>query len=274
MKTFVLIVALILHISAFGQDVYLDKINYHGWEIKKGDTVSLTDYGGSIGEYQYVFKGDNLLSYEDNDVFRVKGIKKSSEDSRYYVHISGNEAKGYYIDLDGAVSSGEISIPKNVNLGDVSDPNKSITGINGVIYKVGDYIKLGTGSMPDGDFKYIRINAASLFRYYSNTGYNGLANQANSMPRASSGMKFKIIRIDRRGTKENGYVYYPIIKAGARYEIDLNNALKSGEVAGYSASKSETISTADELKKFKDLRDSGAITEDEYQQQKQKLLSK
>jgi outer membrane lipoprotein-sorting protein len=38
-------------------------------------------------------------------------------------------------------------------------------------YKIveGQEIKIGTGSMPDGDFKFIRRNAMSIFSYYSTT---------------------------------------------------------------------------------------------------------
>lgn len=72
---------------------------------------------------------------------------------------------------------------------------------------VGDKIKIGTGSMPDGDFKFKRTNSGSLFAYYSNTGYQGLANQANALSRSSSGLQYKVIRIDKRGDKKHGYVY-------------------------------------------------------------------
>ena len=53
-------------------------------------------------------------------------------------------------------------------------------------------IKIGIGSMNDGDFKFIRTNATSLFNYYSTTGYQGLANQANSFRRSNSGLTFKV----------------------------------------------------------------------------------
>src|SRR5690606_34326972 len=73
-------------------------------------------------------------------------------------------------------------------------------------YKIidGQEIKLGSGAMPDGDFKFIRRNSASLFSYNSTTGYQGLANQANSLPRNQAGLKYKIKKIEKRGSKKRG----------------------------------------------------------------------
>ncbi|KFC23260.1 hypothetical protein SAMN04488097_1226 [Epilithonimonas lactis] len=60
--------------------------------------------------------------------------------------------------------------------------------------------------MPDGDFKYIRTNSASLFNYTSTTGYQGLANQANSLPRNNSGLKYVIKKVEERGSKREGLI--------------------------------------------------------------------
>ncbi len=63
-------------------------------------------------------------------------------------------------------------------------------------------LKIGTGSMNDGDFKFIRTNASSLFNYYSTTGYQGLANQANSFRRSNSGLIFKVKKICREAARK------------------------------------------------------------------------
>lgn len=150
----------------------------------------------------------------------------------------------------------------------------------GLKFYKGLKIKMGTGSMPDGDFKYARISSTSVFQYSSSTGYQGLANQANSMPRRCSGYEYSVVRIDKRGNKKNGYMYYPIINAGPiRYEIDLENAINAGEVIvpdEYKKSDgkaADSKSLPDELKKLKDLLDSGALTQEEYDTAKKKLLS-
>jgi hypothetical protein len=149
----------------------------------------------------------------------------------------------------------------------------------GLYFIKGEKVKMGTGGMPDGDFKYIRRSATSLFQYSSTTGYQGLANSANSLPRTSSGLEFKIVRIDKRGSKKNGYIYYPIINVGAiRFEIDVENAIKAGEIVVPDEFKPKSNqpqnSIADELKKLKELYDSGGLTKEEYENAKKKLLEK
>lgn len=148
-------------------------------------------------------------------------------------------------------------------------------------------LKIGTGSMPDGDFKFIRRSATSLFNYSSTTGYQGLANQANALPRNQAGLTYKVKRIDKRGKKKTGFVYYAIIGMGlTNYEIDIDNAILSGELVVPDEFKpkpknavtvvevKQQISVADELTKLKKLLDDGVLTKEEYDAQKKKLLEK
>lgn len=156
-------------------------------------------------------------------------------------------------------------------------------------YKIveGQEIKIGTGAMPDGDFKFIRRNSASLFNYTSNNGYQNQANAANAFPRSQAGLKYKIKSVEKRGNKKRGYVYYAKIGAGLiNYEIDVENAISSGElnVPDDFKPKSKTtavvvevkqqVSIADELIKLKKLYDDGVLTKEEYEAQKKKLLEK
>lgn len=155
-------------------------------------------------------------------------------------------------------------------------------------YKIlrGKEIKIGVGSMPDGDFKFIRVNAGSLFAYHSTTGYQGLANQANSFPRSQSGLLFKIKAIEARGSKKHGYNYYAKIGFGMKnYEIDVENAIASGELSVPDEFKPKPknlsvviedkkgSSVADELKKLKELLDSGVLTKEEFDTAKKKILN-
>jgi hypothetical protein len=149
----------------------------------------------------------------------------------------------------------------------------------------GQKIKIGTGSMPDGNFKYIRINSASFFAY--NTMSNNIhnpneANYANSLNRSESGHQLTVVKLEKRGDENRDYVYYVVCKGLPRYEIDIENAINAGEVIIPLSEKSASdhmpgddilyISKADELAKFKKLLDQGVITEEEYVAQKKKLL--
>jgi hypothetical protein len=154
-------------------------------------------------------------------------------------------------------------------------------------YKVIDdqKIKIGKGSMPDGDFRFIRRNSGSLFNYYSTKGYQGLANQANALPRGDAGFEYKVVRIEKRGTKKHGFVYYPIINVGMiRFEVDIDNAIEAGEIyvpeefrpkpKPLVVEVKQSISVADEIAKLKKLYDDGVLTKEEFEAQKKKLLDK
>jgi hypothetical protein len=149
----------------------------------------------------------------------------------------------------------------------------------------GQKIKIGTGSMPDGNFKYIRINSASFFAY--NTMSNNIhnpneANYANSLNRSESGHQLTVVKLEKRGDEIRDYVYYVVCKGLPRYEIDIENAINAGEViiplteksaSGHMAADDALyVSKADELAKFKKLLDQGVITEEEFVVQKKKLL--
>lgn len=142
-------------------------------------------------------------------------------------------------------------------------------------------LKVGTGTMPDGDFKYIRIAQTSLFQYQGNDRAG--VNSANSLQSNARGLQYKVVRIDKYGNKKRGYVYYPIINVGAvRYQVDLDNAIATGEIEVPDEFKpkpkavlveiKQPVSTADELIKLKKLYDDGILTKEEFEAQKKKLL--
>ena len=159
----------------------------------------------------------------------------------------------------------------------------TLTSSSGFSITKGQKLKIGVGSTPDGDFKFIRRNSASLFAYSSTTGYQGLANQANAFGRSNAGLSYAVLRNEKRGTKKNGYVFYTIISQGMlRYEIDVDNAIATGELVVPDEFKPKpkallvemkpATSVADELAKLKKLLDDGIITQEEFAAQKKKLL--
>lgn len=154
----------------------------------------------------------------------------------------------------------------------------SATGFK--VYK-GQQIKVGSGTMPDGDFKYIRIAATSMFQYQGTN--KSAVNSANSLPARSGGLQYKVVRIDEYGNKKRGYVQYPIINVGAvRYQIDLDNAIASGELdvpeefrpkaKALVVEVKQPLSKADELIKLKKLYDDGVLTKEEFEAEKKKIL--
>lgn len=166
--------------------------------------------------------------------------------------------------------------------------NGILTTSTGYQIKKGDKVKIGVGTMTDGSFKYIRVNSGSLFKTYSAQGnvFNKQANEANSFPREYSGLSFEVKKIMDKGSKKNGYVYYAKInKSLIAYEIDVENAVNSGELdvpEQYQPKKKptevkvvdtqKTEDIADKIKKLKDLKDQGVLSDDEFQEAKKKLI--
>jgi hypothetical protein len=157
---------------------------------------------------------------------------------------------------------------------------------NGYEIAVGQDILIGVGSTPDGDFKFIRRNSSSLFAYYSTNGNQAIANSANAFPRSQSGYKYIVKAIERRGDEKHGYVTYLKIGSGiVNYEIDIENAISSGEIVVPDQflkneknvnviPSSNTFSVADELIKLKKLLDEGILSQEEFDSQKKKLLER
>jgi ABC-type amino acid transport substrate-binding protein len=165
--------------------------------------------------------------------------------------------------------------------------NEVLTTSTGFKIKAGDKLKVGVGSANDGAFNFIRVSSNSLMYTYSPNGLNTRGAAANNaLPASYSGLYVEVAKINKRGSTKRGFVYYPIVKVGgmARYEVDIENAIAKEEIVipeefrpkakkelNQGEVKSE-ISIADELSKLKKLFDDGVLTEEEYKNQKKKLL--
>ena len=152
---------------------------------------------------------------------------------------------------------------------------------------VGQEINLGTGSTPDGDFKFIRRNSSGFGTMMVMTDNNAYNKSELSLPRTMAGHKGKVVKIVTRGNKKIGITYEPLVTFGSgRYEIDVDNAIAVGEIVVPDEFKpkpktattivevKQPISVADELMKLKKLYDDSVLTKDEFEAQKEKLLEK
>jgi predicted Zn-dependent peptidase len=85
-----------------------------------------------------------------------------------------------------------------------------------------------------------------------------------------------VAKLEKRGDEQHGYSYYVVLAGMPRYEVDIENAIASGEVVVPGRSKNPLAgknSVADELVKFKKLLDEGALTQQEFETLKKKLLN-
>jgi len=142
---------------------------------------------------------------------------------------------------------------------------------NGKTYHPGDTIKLGLGSMPNGDFKYIQVNQL-LPRPPD-------PRRSNS-PGARKGMSgggYVIKKIQNVKQMEGSEKTVITVRTGGLPTCDIwiEEAIAVCEVTPCNNQKSGTpvASVADELLKLKKLLDAGGIAKAEYDAQKKKLLS-
>lgn len=131
---------------------------------------------------------------------------------------------------------------------------------NGVIYKLGDTVKLGRGSGQDGWFVYMLPNMV-------NTSYS----QRDWFKRkfTNTAVVLKKIEIKKKSGIDRCMF---IVGGGAMYNFHLNieEAISTCEVLPCLSNNTNSI--ADEILKLKNLKDAGAITNDEFEKQKKKIL--
>jgi len=142
---------------------------------------------------------------------------------------------------------------------------------NGITYHPGDTIKVGLGSMPDGNFKYIQIN--QLLPGPPDP------RRSNSMTarKDMSGSGYVIKKIQNVRQMGGGEKTVITIRTGGLPTCDIwiEEAIAVCEVTPCNNQKSSApvASVADELLKLKRLLDAGGITQAEYDNQKKKLLA-
>ena len=143
---------------------------------------------------------------------------------------------------------------------------------NGKTYHTGDTIRVGLGSMPNGDFKYIQIN--TLLPMPPRRSGNSELNAHKDI--SGSNFVIKKIRNAKQMTGTEKVVITIRTGGPTTSDIWIEEAIASCEVTPCQDSKTGTspqFSVADELTKLKKLLDNGAITKEEYEAQKKKLLS-
>lgn len=142
---------------------------------------------------------------------------------------------------------------------------------NGVTYHVGDTVKLGQGSAPNGTFRYVQYGGWMMFM-------QGGGSDAHNLERTFSGFGATIKKI--HSFKAHGITKVVLaVDIGQLSNCDLwvEDALTSCEVANCTGHTTQTtvVQTDDKfdrLKKLKSLLDNGAITQAEYDEQKKQLL--
>ncbi|HUQ97015.1 MAG TPA: SHOCT domain-containing protein [Chitinophagaceae bacterium] len=179
----------------------------------------------------------------------------------------------------------EYAVMKGPELTKFVEANGYITTV-GYTVKAGDELVLGKGTLPNKFFAFIY---QSPMGYFSETTYD--ASNRKSLTSGFAGKKVKVKRLQSYGTKRTGYNVVAIVGAGdiVNYWIELDQAIEAGEIIipePYASKldinkknaplviQQNSVSVADEIKKLKELHDSGVLTKEEYEKEKKKLLEK
>jgi hypothetical protein len=144
---------------------------------------------------------------------------------------------------------------------------------NGAKFVEGQKLKLAYGSGANKTFEFIALSP------YSIAGPLKLESRW-------SNHEMMIKKFTMEGTKKTGKKLYIVLGGGnlSPYWCDIVSAMENGEVIIPGINDKKTVaaadrqpttsSPADELKKLKDLYDGGALTKDEYDSAKKKILAK
>jgi hypothetical protein len=154
-----------------------------------------------------------------------------------------------------------FSFSQSPDIGFVKKSKEPFKATNGVIFKVGDTLKLSTGKAVNGDFMAVK---------YLNNFNAPIRNADNRMNNRDQVILY---------FKNDGKEEFKSCYAFSKYcMIDINNAIHYNELVTKSLNTEEKqgplSSIADELAKFKKLYDEGVLTKDEFEKQKNRLLNK
>jgi hypothetical protein len=127
---------------------------------------------------------------------------------------------------------------------------------NGESFKIGGKIKINKPSGQSNVFQYINKDVIGQ-TYPVDTDANGIVGEI---------IKFRVYGV----SKKSGWEAVAVIKPndGFRYQIELEQSIKFGEIESTILSREQAIS---KLKEAKDLLDLGLITPEEYEKIKNEL---
>ena len=145
----------------------------------------------------------------------------------------------------------------------------SYKALNGLTYKIGDTVKLGRGSAPNGSFNYVEMGGFGAFLAHRQQRGDQLSIDKTYANTPAIIKKIKASQIN--GKQKTTFVVYS--RGPANFNLTIDEAIQACEVLPCSNQPATGVSSvADEILKLKKLLDSGAITQTEYDAQKKKLI--
>lgn len=141
---------------------------------------------------------------------------------------------------------------------------------NGITYKIGDEIKLGRGSNDNGSFVYVTMG-----------GWAAANGDVSGLPPANAGLLVTVKKIRKFDYKHQKGVYFTVGGGNiTNYNLDIESAIQTCEIQDCkedNVAKSDSKDGSDmfeQLKKLKELHDTGILTKEEYEKEKKEILDK
>lgn len=152
-----------------------------------------------------------------------------------------------------------------------ADDIKEYKASNGVTYHVGDTLTLGRGAGTNGNFISLQVGGFNAFMVRSHSEDRLNVDKSYNHVIAT----IKHIKKDLVHGADRYYLVVSLPHSPGSYNLYIEDAIERCEVARCNAQIAGTppvLDKFDQLKKLKELLDSGAITKEEYDAQKKKLL--
>jgi hypothetical protein len=229
----------------------------------------------------YSFCQDKIIT-SNNNVVKCEILDTTGKVIKYKDFKDGWSYNSSYkyvksFTLDGKVyNNKKVYIKEDNELMDSDIIQDGYIASNGITYRIGDTIRFGYGSGANKDF--IFVTAAG--------GVAAIAGTYGQKTTASFANKWAIIkkiRSSKISMHDNGKLSFLANLAGTgmmQVNIFIEDAIQLCEVIPCKEKEENSViiqnnfSVADELKKFKELLDTGVITQEEFDIQKSKLLNK
>ncbi|MDB5061275.1 MAG: hypothetical protein JWP67_1118 [Mucilaginibacter sp.] len=149
----------------------------------------------------------------------------------------------------------------------------SYKAVNGLTYNIGDTVKLGRGSAPNGSFNYLQMSGFGALLAHKQQRSDQLNIDKTFANTATVIRKMRSLQI-------NGIQKVTFVVDGngpVNFNLAIDDAIQACEVIpckdqATPPAANTVTGVADEIAKLKKLLDSGALTQAEYDAQKKKLL--
>ncbi len=259
-------------LAAQGNVRYHDHYDLLGFSLNTGDSIGIGEPSGD--KFRFIYSNSvgiksrygKEIANQTAVINRIFRVFVSENNFQTFIQIETRDGNKLKCEIVKAIDSGEIvsrtggKIKLQRTFPYIASPSIFLSETESVTE--GETVLLGPGTLPNGDYKFISVERGKGDRL--------------------KGQRLKVVDVEKAGSDRVGYKYMAILKGELKnYKCDTENAYLSGELAfeGYVSKQSGTdtpkikTSIADEIKKLKELKDQGIITEEEFQQGKQKLLS-